>query len=283
MAGAEAPCGTSPDAMRPRPYRVRRAWRELPDTVSLDLVPADGGTPPRGSPGQFNMLYAFGVGEAAISISRDAPGGYLHTIREVGAISRALAALQPGSQLGLRGPFGRGWPLRESRGRDLLIIAGGLGLAPLRPALDAVLGARADYGRVALLFGAREPAQILYREQLRDWAARADLQVHVTVDHADASWHGEVGVVPALLARAEFDPANAAAMVCGPETMMRFTAGALRAAGVDDSRVHLSMERNMQCGIGRCGHCQFGPTFVCRDGPVMRLDHIAALLSCREV
>ncbi len=279
MAGADP----SPDAMRPRPYRVRRAWRELPDTVSLDLVPADGGAPPRGSPGQFNMLYAFGVGEAAISISRDAPGGYLHTIREVGAISRALAALQPGSLLGLRGPFGRGWPLQDSRGRDLLIIAGGLGLAPLRPVLDAVLGARADYGRVALLFGAREPAQILYREQLRDWAARADLQVHVTVDHADASWHGEVGVVPALLARAEFDPANAAAMVCGPETMMRFTAGALRAAGVDASRIHLSMERNMQCGIGRCGHCQFGPTFVCRDGPVMRLDRIAALLACREV
>jgi NAD(P)H-flavin reductase len=271
------------DPMRPRLYRVRRAWRELGDTAGLELVPEHGGPAPRCDPGQFNMLYAFGIGEAAISVSRRAGDGFVHTVRELGPVSRALGALAPGAMLGLRGPFGRGWPLRECRGRDLVFIAGGLGLAPLRPALDAVLAARADYARVALLVGARQPDQLLYAQELAAWSARGDLQVLVTVDHADASWRGRVGVVPALLPYATFDPMRTTAMLCGPEAMMRFSAHALRGAGVAARDVHLSMERNMQCGCGLCGHCQFGPYFICRDGPVMRLDQVEPLLGCREI
>lgn len=261
--------------------RVRRAWRELPDVVTLDLG-APGGDVAEHAPGRFQMLYAFGVGEAAISISQVGPDALLHTIREVGPVSRALAALRAGDTLGVRGPFGRGWPLADARGRDLLLIAGGLGLAPLRPALHAALDARGDYRRVVLLFGARQPRQLLWADELRRWAARDDVQVEVTVDHADATWHGHVGVVPDLLPRVAFEPARTTAMVCGPEIMMRFTAQALRAAGVAATDIHLSMERNMQCGIGLCGHCQFGPTFVCRDGPVMALERIEPWLTVRE-
>lgn len=272
-----------PDAALPQPWRVRSARRELHDVVTLELVAADG-TRPRFLPGQFNMLYAFGVGEAAISISADSPDGdaFVHTVRDVGAVSRALAAAQPGATLGLRGPFGTGWPVAEAEGLDVLFVAGGLGLAPLRPAVHAVLRRRERFGRVTVLFGTRHPADILYPGELEQWR-KAGLDVLLTVDHADPGWTGHVGVVPSLIGRAGFDPARAAAMICGPEVMMRFAAAALVDAGLPAQRIHVSMERNMHCAIGHCGHCQFGPSFICKDGPVMRYDTVARRLSIPEV
>ena len=270
--------------MLPQLYRVARNRRELADTVTLELAPASGPRPAF-APGQFNMLYVFGVGEVAISVSGDPgrEGGFIHTIRDVGAVSHALTRMESGATLGLRGPFGMGWPVAEAAGCDVVIIAGGLGLAPLRPAIYEILANRLRYGHVAILFGSRHPADILFRHELEEWRRRLDVEIEVTVDHAETDWRGNVGVVPALIPRVNFDPRETIAMVCGPEVMMRYSATALRAAGVAAERIFLSMERNMKCAIGICGHCQFGPSFVCKDGPVMRLDRIADILALREI
>lgn len=283
---ADTSAGTdAADPFLPTPYRVAAVHRELADTVTLDLVPDSGAARPEFVPGQFNMLYAFGVGEVPISVSGppDRGSAFVHTVRSVGAVSAALTKLAPGAAIGLRGPYGRGWPVEAAEGGDVVLIAGGLGLAPLRPALYAILGRRARYGRVALLCGSRTPSDQLFRDELERWSEQADLQVLRTVDHADASWHGSVGVVPALVERARFDPARTTAMVCGPEIMMRFSATALVQAGVAASRIHLSLERNMHCAIGLCGHCQFGPDFVCRDGPVTSYERVARALVVREL
>ena len=272
------------DPFVPELYRVEAVRRELTDTVTLELTPLSGPRPAFEA-GQFNMLYAFGVGEVAISISGSPDPGncFTHTVRDVGAASGAIARCQPGDMLGLRGPFGIGWPVKAAEGADVLFVAGGLGLAPLRPAIYQVLENRARYKQVAILFGTRNPADMLFRKELESWRQRLDIEVEVTVDHADAEWHGHVGVVPGLIAHVPFDPAKAIAFVCGPEVMMRFTATALTAAGVAGDRIYLSMERNMKCAIGLCGHCQFGPAFVCKDGPVMPYDRIAGILALREI
>lgn len=275
----------SGDPFLPRLCRVTRVRRETRDTVTLDLVPADGNPLPPFTPGQFQMLYAFGVGEVPISLSGD-PGRSdrrTHTVRAVGAVTRALARLRPGDPVGVRGPFGRGWPLKGAEGMDLVLVAGGLGLAPLRPALYAVLARRSAFGRVALLYGARTPADLLYRRELERWRGRADLQVEVTVDRADPSWRGDVGAVPRLLERVPLEPGKTLALLCGPEGMMRFTARALLERGVPPERVFVSLERNMQCAVALCGHCQLGPTLVCRDGPVYSWKEVEPLLGVREV
>jgi len=272
------------DPFLPELYRAVRVVRELHDTVTLELEPLSGARPAF-EPGQFNMLYAFGVGEAAISISGDPAGGtaFVHTVRNVGAVSRALAALEAGAVAGLRGPFGTSWPVEAAEGSDVVFVAGGLGLAPLRPAIYRVLANRHRYGRVSILFGSRNPADMLYRHELEQWRQRLDVDVAVTVDHADASWHGNVGVVPSLIARTAFDPRETVAMVCGPEVMMRYSINALRSAGVSEGQIFLSMERNMKCAIGLCGHCQFGPDFICKDGPVMPYSKVARVFTIREI
>jgi NAD(P)H-flavin reductase len=272
------------DPLVPLTYRVRQVRRELPDIATLELVPT-AGMVPSFLPGQFNMLYAFGIGEVAISMSGDpaVPDVFVHTVRDVGAVSGAIARLGAGTMVGVRGPFGSAWPATAAEGSDVVIVAGGLGLAPLRPAIYQVLANRARYGHVAILYGTRSPAEILFRSELERWRRRLDVQLMVTVDHADADWRGDVGVVPKLLSRANFEPDNTIAMVCGPEVMMRFTANGLLGAGVPVEQIYLSMERNMKCAIGLCGHCQFGPSFVCKDGPVMRYDRIAGILSVREI
>jgi len=284
MASAETSAAALVDPFTPQIYRVGRVHRELSDTVTLELSPLSGARPDF-DPGQFNMLYAFGVGEVAISMSGDraVPGVFVHTVRDVGAVSGAIARLEAGATLGLRGPFGTGWPVAAAQGADVVIVAGGLGLAPLRPAIYEVLANRSRYGRVVILFGSRSPHDLLYRREIEQWRQRLDIDIVVTVDHADADWHGNVGVVPALIPRAPFDPHEAVALVCGPEVMMRFTIAALSDAGVRPDRIFLSMERNMKCAIGLCGHCQFGPTFVCKDGPVMRYDRIAGIFAAREI
>jgi NAD(P)H-flavin reductase len=272
------------DPFVPLPYRVGRVRRETRDITTLELAPITGERPAY-QPGQFNMLYVFGIGEVAISMSGDpaAGGGYVHTVRNVGAVSGAIAGLEAGAMLGVRGPFGTAWPTGPAAGSDVVFVAGGLGLAPLRPAIYQVLAQRGRYGRVVLLYGTRNPPDILFRHEMERWRRRLDVDILVTVDHADASWRGNVGVVPKLIARAGFDPHNTIAMVCGPEVMMRFTAGALTAAGLPAEHIYLSMERNMKCAIGLCGHCQFGPDFICKDGPVMRYDRIMDILAVREI
>ncbi len=271
------------DPLRPQLYRVERVRRELADTTTLELAPL-AGPRPGFEPGQFNMLYAFGVGEVAVSISGATDAAcFVHTVRDVGAVSGALARLGPGATVGLRGPYGSHWPVAAARGADVLFVAGGLGLAPLRPAIYEVLAHRAQYGRVVVLVGSRNPASLLYPDELREWRGRFDTEVQLTVDHADASWHGHVGVVPALIRRVALDASDAVAMICGPELMMRFTVAALREAGIDPERIFLSMERNMKCAVGLCGHCQFGAAFICKDGPVMRFDSIAEILAVREI
>ncbi|MEJ2625003.1 MAG: FAD/NAD(P)-binding protein [Pseudolabrys sp.] len=272
------------DPFVPAIYRVRSVRRELHDTVTLELSPTSGARPAF-EPGQFNMLYAFGIGEVPISMSANARDDdvFVHTVRDVGAVSGAIARLEAGATVGLRGPFGSYWPVRAAEGADLIIVAGGLGLAPLRPAVREVLANRQRYGRVIILIGSRTPTDLLFRDEIEDWRRRFDVDIDITVDHADAGWRGNVGVVPALIARAAFDPQEAIALVCGPEVMMRFTVAALGDAGVTTDRIYLSMERNMKCAIGLCGHCQFGPTFVCKDGPVMRYDRIADFFTVKEL
>jgi NAD(P)H-flavin reductase len=234
-------------------------------------------------PGQFNMLYPFAVGEAAISLSALADGLLTHTVRSVGPVSEALRRLEPGTQVGVRGPFGRGWPMARARGRDVVVVAGGIGLAPLRPAIHAVLAERAAFGRVLVLYGARSPADRLFIDELERWDARDDVDLAVTVDYADGGWRGRVGFVTALLPHIRFDPDRTIAMMCGPEAMMRAVASALTARGVPAGDVHLSLERNMKCGVGTCGHCQLGPVFVCKDGPVFTFAEVEDLMAVREL
>jgi NAD(P)H-flavin reductase len=275
--------------MTPQPYmtpaiaRVAAVHRETADSWTLALDPPAGQGAWVYRAGQFNMLYAFGVGEVPISISGSAPrqGTLLHTVRSVGTVSSALTRLKRGDAVGVRGPYGNAWPVEEAAGSDVLIAAGGLGLAPVRPVLRALLAGRERYGKLTLLYGARRPEEILYRREIEAWRGRLD--VEVTVDRATAAWRGHVGVVTTLVRRASFDPQNAVAMLCGPEVMMRFTVAALRDAGLADERMYLSMERNMKCALGHCGHCQFGADFVCKDGPVLRYDRIRGRLAVREV
>ncbi|MBI3463373.1 MAG: FAD/NAD(P)-binding protein [Planctomycetes bacterium] len=271
--------------MLPVPVRVQSRRRETADTCTLTVTaPAARAEPYSFAPGQFNMLYVFGVGEVPISISGDPARQerLVHTIRAVGPVSRALFDLRGGGTVGLRGPFGSCWPVETARSHDVVIVAGGIGLAPLRPALCQLLADRDAFGRIVLLYGARSPGDVLYRNELQRWGGRGDLEVRVTVDHADTDWLGPVGVVTTLFRYAEFDPARTVGMVCGPEIMMRFTLREFASRGVSDDRLYVSMERNMQCAVGFCGHCQFGPEFVCMDGPVFRYDRIKAFFQVRE-
>ncbi|HKS96321.1 MAG TPA: FAD/NAD(P)-binding protein [Terriglobia bacterium] len=271
--------------MLPQPVRVRQTERETHDTFTLRLEPPDRSSGFQFKAGQFNMVYVFGVGEVPISISGDPakPETLVHTTRAVGAVTDAFCRSRRGTAIGIRGPFGSGWPLADAACRDVVIIAGGIGLAPLRPVLYTIVSNRQQYGKVALLYGTRTPEDILYQKELERWRARFDLQIEVTVDRAPAAWRGTVAVVTALIPRATFDPGRTTALLCGPEVMMRFAARALLDRGVSPNHIYLSLERNMKCAVGFCGHCQFGPTFICKDGPVFRYDRIAPLLGIREM
>ncbi len=271
--------------MVPVPLQVRRIKRETADTWTLELGGRGASAFGSFAPGQFNMLYVPGTGEVPISISGDPSNtsGLIHTVRSVGAVSRAIVRLRPGDHLGVRGPYGTAWPVGEAEGMDVMIVAGGIGLAPLRPAIYGILSRRKLYGKVVLHYGARTPDEILFRREVESWRARFDFDVEVTVDRAEGDWRGHVGVVTTLLPKARFDPGNAFALVCGPEIMMRFAVSELQRLGVPDERLFLSMERNMKCGIGLCGHCQYGPKFVCRDGPVFSFDAVRELFTRREL
>ncbi|ORV92431.1 oxidoreductase [Mycobacterium interjectum] len=272
-------------AMTPVPYRVRSRVVESPDSATLCLEPVGEAlrTP---QPGEFMMLYAFGVGEAAISISGDpsvTDGSITHTIRAVGAVSRALHNAEPGSVIGVRGPFGTTWGLDEAAGRDLVMVAGGVGLCPLRPAVLGALAGRARYGKVTLVVGARSRADFVFVDQLEKWAQDPQIELHVTVDVPVQGWSGEVGLVTEPLRRLTLQPDRTTAFLCGPEPMLRFGAEALLAKGIAAKDIRVSLERNMQCGVGWCGHCQLGPLLLCRDGPVVGYDVAGPLLQVKEL
>lgn len=268
--------------MWPAGYVVAARKQETPDTVTLMLRPAGSPIePPR--PGQFTMLYAFGVGEVPVSVSGISGEVLVQTIRAVGAVTRALCAAGPGDMIGVRGPFGTDWRVSGAGGRDMVVVAGGIGLAPLRPVLLAGLArGRGTGGRVVLLAGARSPGDLLFTRELETWRRRG-ADVRVTVDHGDAGWDGRVGLVTGLIKDAVADPARTVGFVCGPEIMMRLSARALVDAGVPARDIRVSLERDMKCGVALCGHCQLGPLLVCRDGPVVSYAEAAPLLAMREL
>lgn len=273
------------DPMTPSCFQINKVKKETHDTFTLELASADRTNDFTFAPGQFNMLYVFGVGEIPISISGDPnrPQALIHTTRSVGTVTSAMGRLKEGEPLGVRGPLGTHWPVKESFGNDVVIVTGGIGLAPLRPAMYEILANREKFGNVVLLYGARTPEDILFKSEIKKWRARLDLDVHVTVDRAVGGWHGNVGVVTSLIPRAPFDPYHAVALVCGPGIMMRYTVMELLKRGIGDDSIFISMERNMKCGIGFCGHCQYGPYFICKDGPVFPYSKVQKWFNTREL
>jgi NAD(P)H-flavin reductase len=280
---------TQPEGPPTRIGVIQRVYQETPESATYWLTFRDGdGEGYAFEPGQFNMLYLFGVGEVAISISSDPahPERLGHTIRSVGMVTNAMRELDVGDELGIRGPLGRPWPLKDAEGGDLVVIGGGVGVCPVRPAMEFAMRHRERYRRLILLMGARTPELLPYREQLEDWVATMEaleVELHLTVDEASHGWPHHTGVVTTLFPEAHIDPERTTAFVCGPEIMMRFAGRGLVDLGVPSERVWVSMERHMQCGMQLCGHCQLGPLFVCSDGPVFRWDVIAPLMEVREL
>ncbi|MBI3599083.1 MAG: FAD/NAD(P)-binding protein [Nitrospinae bacterium] len=272
--------------MMPQPAVIRRVVWETEDTFSLMLEPgSEDGHPFQFLPGQFNMLYVFGVGESAVSISSDPSkqNTITHTIHRLGFVTSALSRFKRGDIIGLRGPFGTGWPVDRAKGMDICIVTGGIGLAPLRPVLYSLFRNRKDYGRIMLLYGARNPLDMLYRVELEQWGKLPNVDILITVDHGDTSWKGHIGVVTNLFSYAKINAPKTIAMICGPEIMMKFTIQELWQRAVPPEQIFISMERNMKCGIGLCGHCQCGPKFVCKDGPVFALPQVSHLLEKKEI
>ena len=273
------------DPLLSQPYGVRAVAKETPDTFTLSLTPDAGSNGTMFRPGQFSMLWVFGVGELPISISGQPwqQDQLVYTVRSVGPATHALVSQKVGSGIGIRGPFGTGWPIEAARGHDVIVVAGGIGLAPLRPVIYHILRNRKQYGRLVVLYGSRNPRDLLYRKELASWARQPDTQVLVTVDYGGLSWRGHVGVVTTLFKYARLQPARSVAMVCGPEIMMRFVIRELEIQGLKREDIYLSMERNMKCAVGFCGHCQYGPYFICKDGPVFSYQSIRTLLEKYEL
>jgi NAD(P)H-flavin reductase/formate hydrogenlyase subunit 6/NADH:ubiquinone oxidoreductase subunit I len=262
------PAAASPsDFVTARIAAVRSETADVRTLVLRDVDPAF----IAGQPGQFAMVALPAYPPLPISISRYLPEGIELTIRAAGPATTVITGLGAGDEIGVRGPLGTSWPLEHAVGRDVIFVTGGIGLAPLRPLIDAVLAQRDRFGAVRVFYGARTPADMLYRAELGRWAAGSEMDAALTVDRADESWSGPVGVVTHLFDRATWDGSRAVAFVCGPERMMQATADALAARGLTRDRIFVTLERHMECGIGLCGHCQVGRHFVCKDGPVFSL------------
>ncbi len=273
------------DPMIPTQYKIQRVKKETQDVFTVELIPTEGERKFSFGAGQFNMLYIFGTGEIPISISGNPnkTGVLIHTTRTVGMVTKAMSKLKAGDTIGVRGPYGSTWPVKEAIGNDIVIIAGGIGLAPLRTAIYEILRERESYGRIAILYETRTPDDILFKRELEKLKSRLDLDVQVTVDRAARTWNGNVGVVTTLIPRVRFDPKNTTAMICGPEIMMKYSISELMKSGLSAEKIFLSMERNMKCGIGFCGHCQYGTEFICKDGPIFKYERIKHLFGKREI
>lgn len=269
--------------MIPEIFVVERRVEECPGSFTLHIKNQADKPIANFQPGQFNMLYTFGTGEVPISMSGAAENNstYVHTIRTLGHGTQALERLREGDQLGVRGPFGSGWPIEKTAGKTVLIIAGGLGLAPLRPLIYNLLSTSGAASDLQLFYGAKSPAEMLYRDELNSW--KEHMAVHTCVDTATPDWQGNIGVVTSLLSAQSIDAENTIAFICGPEIMMRFSLQALLKKNLPSSSIYLSMERNMKCATGHCGHCQWGPTFICKDGPVFCYHDIEPWFHRKEV
>ena len=288
MSESETRVETVVDPMIPKPWLVKDVIAETADTFTLVLEPENSSDFPNGFnflPGQFNMMYVFGIGEVPISISSDpkAKNRISHTTRIVGSVTKVMGNLEIGDAIGIRGPYGRGWPIDLAQGKDVIIVAGGIGLAPMRPAMYHFLHNRNDYNRVSLLYGARTHDDLLYRGQLESWSSRLDVEILVTLDRSSPDWYGSVGVVTQLIQRAPADPDNSIILICGPEIMMKYCLPELYNRGIPNERIYVSLERNMKCAIGHCGHCQYGPEFVCKSGPVYPMDQVVRLMNIEEL
>jgi len=253
--------------LTPTPAEIINIIPETPDTKTFYFKPKAKLEKPK--PGQFTEIYIPGVGEAPVSVSGiESDGVIIQTVRSIGTLTEYLFKLGRGDLIGLRGPYGKGWPMEKLKDKDVLIVGGGIGLAPLRPVIKEVERNRRDYGRLSILYGARNPSLLLYRYEFDEYRKIPNSELLLTVDRADETWTGNVGVVTQLIPKASVDPRNAVALVCGPEIMMRFTVKTLEKQGFKGNQIYLSLERRMKCGVGLCGHCQVGPYFVCRNGPV---------------
>ena len=273
------------DSRIPLKYTIVSKKTENEGLFTFEMEPSTDHAIEPLKPGQFNMIYAFGMGEIPISVSSlnvQYPK-IIHTIQDVGAVSKAICNSKVGAVLGVRGPFGSTWENKASKGKDIIIMAGGVGFAPLRPLIESIIKDRSSYNRVNVLYGTRSPDNILFHQDVISLQSNPDINFQVTVDHAFSNWYGHVGVVTTLIDSAVFDPENTIAYVCGPEVMMRFGIQALSSKGIADENIFLSMERNMKCAIGHCGHCQYGPLFVCKDGPVFNYSNIKSYLNIREL
>ena len=242
---------------------------ELPSGLSLGHAP-----------GQFVELSVFGVGEAPISITSSpshSNGTFELCVRRAGDMTNALHRMQPGQLVGVRGPFGHGFPIQRFWGKDLLFVVGGLGLAPARSLIDQVLDERGHFGRVIILYGARQPSELLFTAEIDQWGARADVELGLTVDRADDKWTGHVGVITTLMPGLRVDAPNTVAVTVGPPVMYRFVLMELLGKGIRERNIWLSLERRMKCGVGKCGHCQINNLYCCQDGPVFRYADIKGL------
>ena len=281
----EPVCGM--DSWMPVPARILAIKDENfnTKTFTIEFCDAEIRKVYRFVPGQFNMVYVPGVGEAAISISSNPHqcDKLEHTIRLVGTVTRGIGRMKVGDIVGLRGPFGRGWPMDKLKGQDVVILGGGIGLAPLRPMIYWLLQHREHCRRVVLLYGCRTPEDRLYVDELQQWADDPTLDVLVTVDNATTGWTGPVGVVTNLLRRVKVNAQRTIVMVCGPRILNRVAAWNFLQLHVPPDQVYVSLERNMNCGFGRCGHCQYGPKFVCKDGPVFCFSEIADIFAKEEI
>lgn len=273
------------DFMLPRTFQIVDIQWEIGsgDVYTWELQALDG-KPFCFAPGQFNMLYMQGKGEVPISISSDSESDRLiHTTRAVGAVTQGMATLKVGDTIGVRGPFGTAWPLESAKGKDVVILCGGLGLPPLRPFIYYLLNHRSEFNKIYLLYGARSPLEIVYKAELESLHYKSNIEVLLTVDRQAGQWDGNIGVVPQLLSQVDVDTQNTLVSMCGPEIMMHFAQIALHKMGIFDEQIYVSMERNMKCAIGHCGHCQWGPHFICKDGPVFRYDAIRDLFKVHEL
>ncbi|MCF7802323.1 MAG: FAD/NAD(P)-binding protein [Candidatus Marinimicrobia bacterium] len=231
------------------------------------------------TPGQFVEVSVLGVGEAPISVSSSPTqkGNFELCIRKVGMLTSVLRKMGAGDTIGIRGPFGHGFDVNAFKGKDVLIIGGGIGIVPLRSLINYILDRRAEFGRLIILYGTKSPAELLYREELAHWAALDDMEFHVTVDRAADDWKGDVGVITTLIPRLQLDLSNTVAAVTGPPVMYKFVLMALKSKRLPDEQIFVSLERRMKCGVGKCGHCQINGKYCCQDGPVFRYTDIKPL------
>ncbi len=274
------------DPMVPLPFVVVDSWEEYPGCNTIVVKPADERGECVFKPGQFHMIHTFGVGEVPISNCSDESDtdSLTFTIMDVGEVSAALCNLKKDDQIGLRGPYGSAWPLEKAKGKDVVIVSGGLGLPPVRPIIYHILKNRDAYGKLTLIHGARTPSHLVYTDELKEWDERDDMECIVTVDDAYGyEWDGNLGLVTEYIKGLSLDPKNTLGITCGPEIMMKFAVAALQEHGLTSDDVYVSMERNMKCAIGHCGRCQYAPYFVCKDGPVFPFSGVERLFAIKEV